>query len=240
MSRHFAYCVWKKPDVYFVRARERGINKADGNEPASVLVEELQSQGTHEWEFIWNCCDIRRSLPCIALPWASARHEIQSFHVEFSRSWYFHPWFDNDSLADGLVLPCNLFPCRLLAGELAERLLTATAWARGFSLRAQTDFPSRFTPPENIFRHVYFYLEFCCEKQFVSSCCVRLCQHIWKLTGHCWLACQKLADVFHQSPTPLPRTIILSLALSLPSAASTKWRPWTLFGRIDWDRQLRS
>ena len=38
---------------------------------------------------------------------------------------------------------------------------------------------------------------------------------------------------------PLPCTIILSLALSLPSATSTKWRPWTLFGRIDWDRQLR-
>ena len=39
-------------------------------------------------------------------------------------------------------------------------------------------------------------------------------------------------------PHPLPRTVILSLALSLPSATSTIWRPWTLFRRIDWDRQL--
>ena len=30
------------------------------------------------------------------------------------------------------------------------------------------------------------------------------------------------------NPTPSPRPIVLSLALSLPSATNTKWRPWTL------------
>ena len=31
------------------------------------------------------------------------------------------------------------------------------------------------------------------------------------------------------SPSPSPRPVILSLAISLPPATCTKWRPWTLF-----------
>ena len=38
--------------------------------------------------------------------------------------------------------------------------------------------------------------------------------------------------------TPYPFTIILSLALSLPSATSTKWSPMNAVHHINWDRQL--
>ena len=59
----------------FVLAKDE-LNKVYGNGPTSVFVEELQSQGTHKWELIWNCCKVCSSLPCIALPRASALYEI--------------------------------------------------------------------------------------------------------------------------------------------------------------------
>ena len=68
-------------------------------------------------------------------------------------------------------------------------------------------------------------------KEPIPSACIPWHSPLVALGVNPWGKLMVCGQSFTTPPScpPPPRPIILSLALSLPSATTTKWRPWTLF-----------